>query len=730
MITYFNGTSAIRIFNSLANSPEYMHEAKLARSSFNEIHARESTIPFYQYAYLLPVESGNYVKVEQDIFRVDVDRYSVTAVAITPSTKTITITGSLGSVSINQLVVGPGIPKDARIQSIDTATNTITLNLNTVTASTTYKNIPIYLSTSGEAKTLTNTGVSGYKSQIRPTYIGNGSVIVTLNTGTSSAATVTGSKLVVSNAWGSTSVLNGTWIINSASGLTVSFIIDSPLRAGSYSSSIAGTSSGVGTVSIYKNTQMGNVTLSFEQDLMNLEYGKINNNPPLYYDNGTDDGNAYRTYFGPWITDDTVFKAAFNNDGVTSSTATYPGLDAGTFESSINTILLLKSSFDEGYDNFKTIGQFDSAQFDNIRYFYDYLVEPGMLYRYKFQGANTQNSSSSVILTRGATTAENLQPQIIPDFTGSYLYGQGDIQINFIYNGAINGFKEVKKDAIIETIGGKYPFVVRNSNIGYKQFQFSALITHISDPTRSLKGLTYSELLSKIQRDPTNNFITSAKAKNNFVDERYEDFILNGSALFNTSNPSDYVTLSDNGRVVINRQTYINRSDNFIIEKQFRKKLMEWLYDGNPKVFKSDTEGLFLVKLTDISFEPVVETGRIIYSFSCTMTEIGGTDLDTLIKYGIKKSRYETKDLYIVSNINNFTIEWERETYFPEGQYFYVIGTSGTRYYLISKSGTTGGEIPSGENTDVVYSGVTAANIATASVYQYTFIGYSIPGQF
>lgn len=728
MITYFNGsTVSARLFTTLAYTPQKIEEARLAHAAFNEAHAVEAAIPAVQYAYLLPVVSGQYIRNNRDILRADIDRFSVTAIAITASTNSIAITGSLASinsVSVNQFITGPGIPNNARIESFNTTSLIITTNLNNNTASSTNYMVPIYLSTPQEAKTLTAPSISGYKITIpAPTFIGDGTRVVTVNSTTSSSTFSVGSKIVVANAFSTTSVLNGTWILNSASGYTASFIIDDNLASGTYTNIPA-----IGTSSVYITTKYGNVTLSFEHDLMNLNYSKINNSPPTYYKYANDD-NAFRSYFGPWQTDYTVFKALFNNDGGTASSTNFPGLDAGTFESSINTILLLKSSFDEGYDNFKTVAQFDSSQFQNTRYFYDYLVEPGMLYRYKFQGANTETTASSVILTRGSTTAEDLQPQIIPDFTGSYLYGQGDIQINFIYNGAINGFREVKKDAIIETIGGKYPFVVRNSNIGYKQFQFSALITHVSDPTRSLKGLTYSELLSKIQRDPTNNFIKSAKAKNNFVDERYEDFILNGSALFNTANPSDYVTLSDNGRARINRQTYINRSDNFIIEKQFRKKLMEWLYDGNPKVFKSDTEGLFLVKLTDISFEPVIETGRILYSFSCTMTEIGPTDLDTLIKYGIKKSRYDTRDLYIVSNINNFTIEWDRETYFPEGQYFYVVDSNGTRYYLTTKSGTTGSEQPTGQDTDTTYTGIITGSV-TSTPYEYTFIGYSIPGQF
>ena len=55
-----------------------------------------------------------------------------------------------------------------------------------------------------------------------------------------------------------------------------------------------------------------------------------------------------------------------------------------------------------------------------------------MLYKYKFQSATINNSGE--IISRGASTTTSIQPQIIPDFTGSFFYGKDDIQINFIYN--------------------------------------------------------------------------------------------------------------------------------------------------------------------------------------------------------------------------------------------------------------------------------------------------------
>ena len=393
---------------------------------------------------------------------------------------------------------------------------------------------------------------------------------------------------------------------------------------------------------------------------------------------------------------------------------------------SSNGLILLRSSIDEGYDNFKTIAVFDTTNLTTTtsskKYFYDYFIEPGILYKYKFQ-SGTINSSGDII-SRGASTTTSIQPQIIPDFSGSFLYGKDDIQINFIYNGQVSGFRKVKKDAFIETIGGKFPFIIRNSNLGYRQFQFSALITHVSDPTRALRGLSYTELLSNLQRDSNNNYILSLDAKNRELNERYEDFILNGPQIF-TSSTSTYATLSDYGKNNINQQNYINRTDNFVIERQFRKKVIDWLIDGNPKIFKSDSEGLMLVKLTEVSFEPLNELGRLIYNFSCTVTEIGEVNYENLVKFGLRKKKYDSTDLYVLSNINGFPVAWTANSYFPESQYFYVIDGSNTRYYLVQSTGTTGTTAPSS-----VQASVTATYTSSDGSYSFKFIGYDIPGKF
>jgi hypothetical protein len=402
-----------------------------------------------------------------------------------------------------------------------------------------------------------------------------------------------------------------------------------------------------------------------------------------------------------WIQDSTAYRALFNNDGTVSE----PGLDAGTFDSSSNAVILLKSSLIDGITNYQQAAIFESTQFTDPKYFYDYLIEPGMLYSYMLQTA-TIDTTTNKILRRGSYTPISQRVNIIPDFTGSYLYGSDGIQINFTYNGKIDTFKEVKKDVIIETIGSKYPFVVRNSDIGYKQFSFSAMVVAISDPMRQLGGLTYSELMSGQDTVNINSF--------------YEKFINEGPQQV-LGDPTQINYIGNNpitGKPYITNKQYLNRNENFLTEREYRKKLFEWLYDGNPKIFKSDTEGLLIVKLTDINFQPIESLGRLLYSFSCTATEIAPFNYNSLVEYGFRKSSYSSNDLFSYSQLGSKILNWESNTFYPEGVYIYF----NKNYYKVIFSGTSNGIPPT--ETEV---GVPIVGLGN---YVLEYVGNYVPGYF
>jgi hypothetical protein len=72
---------------------------------------------------------------------------------------------------------------------------------------------------------------------------------------------------------------------------------------------------------------------------------------------------------------------------------------------------------------------------------------------------------------------------------------------------------------------------------------------------------------------------------------------------------------------------------NIIAERKFREKVLNWLNDGKPKLFRSMTEGTFIVRLMNVSLSPNDTVGRMIWTFSATAYEIDENTYDNLKKH-------------------------------------------------------------------------------------------------
>lgn len=218
----------------------------------------------------------------------------------------------------------------------------------------------------------------------------------------------------------------------------------------------------------------------------------------------------------------------------------------------------------------------------------DLFVESGIFYKYAIQPVSGEN--------RGPL---NQPKPAVFDYEYSWLIGEDEKQLMFAFNPTIVGFNTVVKDSLVETIGSKFPYVVRNSNVSYRSFQFTATITHFMD-------------VENIMMNNSTLFLSEGKVA---------DAELNMEA--------DYKDFFESQG--------LRYDNNYILEREFRTRITEFLYDGKPKVFKSDTEGLMFVKISNVSLNPKTELGRKIYDLSCTMTEVGTVDFNTLLDYKIKK---------------------------------------------------------------------------------------------
>jgi hypothetical protein len=75
-------------------------------------------------------------------------------------------------------------------------------------------------------------------------------------------------------------------------------------------------------------------------------------------------------------------------------------------------------------------------------------------------------------------------------------------------------------------------------------------------------------------------------------------------------------------------------SENIYNEKKFKLLVLDWLTNGQPKIFRSPTEGNYIVRLMNTSLSPNDTLGRMLHTFSCTAYEIADYTFDNLDKYG------------------------------------------------------------------------------------------------
>jgi len=238
---------------------------------------------------------------------------------------------------------------------------------------------------------------------------------------------------------------------------------------------------------------------------------------------------------------------------------------------------------------------------------YDYTVQSGKWYKYGVQSKNGDN--------RGVL---NIYPkELMIEFEDIFLNAE-EKEICIRYNPQISSFQHVVSENKVDTIGSKYPFIKRNGNTDYKQFTISGTITRFMD-----------------NYDISDN-IYDSQAELVFSKEIEPNHLEIENSLFTSKEDTydrDVLTL-------YNQRMQNNNSDTFdkvIYEKDFRDKIIEFLYKNNVKLYRSATEGNILVKLMNISLTPNQILGRNIWNFSATAYEIDECSIENYDFYGIQK---------------------------------------------------------------------------------------------
>lgn len=358
--------------------------------------------------------------------------------------------------------------------------------------------------------------------------------------------------------------------------------------------------------------------------------------------------------------------------------------------------ILTRSSEDQQYNNWESILEFSLfAQKPSTQSWKDYTVEQGKKYKYSIQQYSKANQLYSKRVVSEIVAA---------DFEDCFLY-DGELQLKIKFNPKVASFKKNIFETKIDTIGSKYPFIFRNGQAEYKEFPISGLISYLMDE-QSLFGngaedfqitqRKYTDVytpfvwaehenpvirktLRKTQYEREYKYLyiwDSIQAKYiNWVDylkihnstydadlNRFKDFS-NYDVYFDKTK-SYYTRLTKENKDLNLEQLKVKTTDlksyNVALERDFKIKVLNWLTNGKPKLFRSPTEGNFIVRLFNVSLTPDDKVGRMLHTFNSTAYEIADFTYQNLKDYGFintqgfKTNYFKVQSIPLITNDENY----------------------------------------------------------------------------
>ena len=215
--------------------------------------------------------------------------------------------------------------------------------------------------------------------------------------------------------------------------------------------------------------------------------------------------------------------------------------------------------------------------------FSDTTIESGVWYKYYLQKRSSNSTKASV---------KYIKTPLMVIFDDMFLTTK-DRQLKIKFNPTVSSFKRTIQESRTDTIGSQYPFVRRNGYANYAQFPIGGLISFEMDESQLFTSL--------------------------------EELFGDNLKLYTSYNNEHKIT----------------NANNIVYEKLFKDKVIEFLYNEQPKLFRSATEGNFIVKVMDASFSPNATLGRRIVSFTATAYEVADCTIENLKKYNILEGNDE-----------------------------------------------------------------------------------------
>ena len=250
-----------------------------------------------------------------------------------------------------------------------------------------------------------------------------------------------------------------------------------------------------------------------------------------------------------------------------------------------------------------------NANINTLDIVYDYTIESGIWYKYGVQIIDINGERGRFFIN---------QIPVLREFNYSYLLGEGGRQLKLPYNNTMNSYTYNYSDSKTDTIGGKYPYITRNGNMKYRVFPVNGLISFNMDEKHLF---TSDEELYGYDKEISGEEIAG-----------------------------DYISWR--------KKNNIDQYD-YRRELDFREKVLAFLQDGKPKLFKSATEGNIIVRLMQINTQPEQSLNRMVYSFTSTAYEIADNTMENYKKYNFYElGDYQTSFAEYTTKIGQLDVDF------------------------------------------------------------------------
>lgn len=249
-------------------------------------------------------------------------------------------------------------------------------------------------------------------------------------------------------------------------------------------------------------------------------------------------------------------------------------------ESFMGKFTIRRSSSESNFKVWEDIHNAISFNDEALDYiWYDYTAKSGVWYKYCIQKRLGYTGRGAIV---------QMEEPVMPYYEDLFLV-HGGRQLKLKYDPSISSFKYNILESKTDTLGSIFPFINRNASTRYRTIPLTGLITSFCDEA----GLFTTK--------------ESIYGENLVLYEKYND------------------------------NNDINKYKDFSYEREFRERVIDFLYEDNVKLLKSPTEGNILVRIMEVNFTPNQTLGRMLYSFSATAHEIDEATVDNYKKYNIQE---------------------------------------------------------------------------------------------